>query len=325
MKIELEKNEFIKIKNGVIELPSGTLFLRQKNSAQQQFDYMLGNLNLSSESIENFHKNMAMNIFLSQALKCLYHHIIFPTKAMAFLDEFLNIGIYLKPIVCKEHLNYKVYYPNLQDLRKNYFVKDGNHCSCRGYLAIIEPILNKLGYNFNDVQFSFIKTFRIGDLGQMYNSPPIEREYISGAIGHSRVKSYSNKASLEGNTGEIRLKFNPDAIYKQRLVLFGDSFFVGCLNILSAIFEEISYIRRPYIDNELANRLNPDIILTGNAERYLVNVPDSSDDIPYFLLLLNNNVKMQALGMEDIEALRMVFYSRSSSRYIKWKQSLYER
>ncbi|MCQ8890457.1 hypothetical protein NQT72_13180 [Pseudoalteromonas carrageenovora] len=322
MQITLEDCNDLQVKNGVVILNDSTLFLRQKNKAQKQFDYMLGNIKLSKSSIENFQENMASNISFTTANNCKYHHIIFPTKAMAYIADFSNLGFSIYPIVKDVHLTYKVYYPDATSLKKDYYVKDGNHCSCIGYLSIVEPVLNKLGYSFQDIVFQFVTTNRLGDLGRMIGAQPIKRKYISGAIGHENIQSFSNLAALKGNTGEFRIKINNDAVYKERLLLFGDSFFVGCLTILSVLFEEVIYVRKPYVDQDLSNKLKPDVILTGNAERYLTNVPDSRDDKPYFLSLINPAVDMSKLSSQDIEAINMIFLSRSSDRYKAWKRKL---
>jgi hypothetical protein len=320
---KLENNIHLNVVGGVVVLFDGSLFLRQKNHAQQQFEHMLGDLEIKNTSIQNFLSNMESNICYADASSCKYCHIIFPAKPIAYRNEFSSIGLDIKPIVKNEYLGTHCFYPDVENLKSNYFIKDGSHCTCEGYLSIIEPVMLKLGYSFDSVQFEYGTTSKVSDLGRMIGGEPIDRRYIVGVTGQKRIRNFSNLSALSGNTGEFRIRINLDAVFKQRILLFGDSFFVGCMSILSALFQEVIYIRKPYIEQEFARRLQPDVILTGNAERYLVNVPDCNYDKPYFLYLINPSVKMDKLNGSDVEAMNMIFLPRQSHRYTKWLDKIF--
>lgn len=55
---DLEDNKELSIVNGVVSLKDGTLFLRQKNRAQKQFDYLQGKP-IDRQSIINFRRNVS--------------------------------------------------------------------------------------------------------------------------------------------------------------------------------------------------------------------------------------------------------------------------
>ena len=59
----------------------------------------------------------------------------------------------------------------------------------------------------------------------------------------------------------------------RRLALFGDSFAKACIKYLSFYFDQIMYVRSPFIIEELASKFQPSHIITSNAERYLSSVP----------------------------------------------------
>lgn len=182
--------------------------------------------------------------------------------------------------------------------------------------------MNKLGVDITGYPYNTGSALRVGDLGVMIGGEAIEREYIEGFSFESNVHSFSINDALPGNTGEMRMKINSRALLKKRILIFGDSFFVGCLNILTHFFEEVFYMRSPFLIKEVANCLEPDYVLTGNAERYLVDVVDGSKARPFFLNYINENVKMDKLNARDVKAFTAFFSSKKSTAYKSWRLRL---
>ena len=60
------------------------------------------------------------------------------------------------------------------------------------------------------------------------------------------------------------------------VLIFGDSFFRMMLIHLSAIFSRVICLRTRFLHPEMVTLIRPDVIFTGNAERYLSYVsPDT--------------------------------------------------
>tara|TARA_R110001583_G_scaffold17482_1_gene70631 strand:- start:1803 stop:2999 length:1197 start_codon:yes stop_codon:yes gene_type:complete len=318
----LEENKNIEVINNVIKLQDGTLFLRQKNRGQFQFEYLTGQKKISPKSIFNFKKNIKRNKEYCDKKNINYLHVIFPCKAVAYRNRFKDIGVDINPIVTEEHLNVDgVYYPNLDDIAEDWFLKTDTHCSYKGRLSIIKDIMKHISIVFPDIAFDIreSKSSSPGDLGRMIDNPPVKRESISFKI-NSDIHHFAldNKNVLSGNTGGMLLKVNTLAPIKKRVAIFGDSFFVGTMEILSIFFEEVFYMREAFIIQEVANCLEPDLIFTGNAERYLHDVKDAEKTTPYFIKLLSVNADMSKLGDKDKNAFLSFFEPKKSDKYKNW-------
>ncbi|MBF9001201.1 hypothetical protein [Vibrio nitrifigilis] len=319
-----ENNKHIEVSRGVIKIKGiNALFLRQKNSGQNQFEYINGNKNISRESIDNFIFNIKENNDFCIKNKIIYQHIIFPCKAIAYKQRFESLGIKIKNIVTEEHTSqHNVYYPSLKNISEEWFIINDTHCSYKGYIKIINEALSRAGINIPILPFHLKKSFYKGDVGKMLGEKPIEVDIIDRFDVGSDIHSFTTNHVLPGNNGEMHLKINTQAPIKKRVLLFGDSFFVGCLNYLSHLFSEVLYLREPYIIKDVANCLAPDIILSGNAERYLVNVPNSQTNPPYFTKFLNKNIKMEKLGVINQIAFESFFKPRNSIDYKNWIKDL---
>ena len=102
-------------------------------------------------------------------------------------------------------------------------------------------------------------------------------------------------------------------------MLFGDSFFVGLLDILSNIYDEVLYLRSSFILQDVANSFNADIIFTGNAERYLVNTPSYLKGRPFFLHFISDLYQSTNLDPRFTSVINYLLKGESV-KYSKWKE-----
>ena len=318
--ISIENNPNIEgINNKVLKIPDGTLFLWQKNSGQGQFEYLVGNKALSLKSINNFKYNITENNKYCKRMGIPYQHIIFPCKPVAYKKRLEELGLCIEPIVNEEILTLEnVYYPQLSDLREDYYLKTDSHCSPKGFLFFIKAILKIMGVGVVEDNFIWKYVDHIGDLANMIGlKHPIKKYQIQ--FPNSLDKhSFSIRHILPGNTGDVSIHINFTAQNKSRVLLFGDSFLKGCINILSHYFSEIFFMRSCYINKDVSNCLAPDIIITSNAERYLVDVPSIDTGKPFFINFFNNKIDFTKLSENNINAFHSFFSPRDSNAYIKW-------
>ncbi|KYL33193.1 hypothetical protein A2I98_14235 [Pseudoalteromonas agarivorans] len=166
------------------------------------------------------------------------------------------------------------------------------------------------------------KKLIIGDLGLMCNAKGVEVDYIKSFGNKAIVHKFSNKEALPGNSGEIYFTVNDEPIIKKRLLLFGDSFFEGCLEILSNIFEEVCYVRNSFIMQDVALLLKPDVVFTGCAERYLTKVESYKNTAPFFVNYFKHKASFEKLDTHSIDAFKCFFSSRDSQEFIVWRKRL---
>ena len=83
------------------------------------------------------------------------------------------------------------------------------------------------------------------------------------------------------NDGMVDMVFSPSAKFDKTVLLFGDSFFRMMLRHMSGIFTKIICLRTRFFHLEMIEAIKPDVIFSGNAERYLSNV-ESDSDAPFF-------------------------------------------
>lgn len=315
----LEKTNGIKSKNNVLTL-DGQMFLHQKNTGQRQFDYFLGKKILSEEVRENFKKNISNNRILSEKYHFLYKHIIFPAKPVVFKKLFEKKGIFLQSLQQQVFSDEKVVlYPKLNE--EDYDVSD-THTNDKGVFKILKLIINDFGL-LKDVSAEFSVGEKLNDLSSMLGLPFSNYcKLTSIDYCHSFndfTKSYALTSFLESNTGDFEFHINKYAPINKRLFLFGDSFFKTRIHIFTALFNEVIYIRAPYVIEDLVACLQPDVVLSGNAERYLVNTPSATTPRPFFMNYIVNPLKSKPTE-ELILAFEALFSGRESVRYKTFKK-----
>jgi len=255
---------------------------------------------------------------------------VFPSKPLvkkAYLPKKLQTidslyTKYYKKSLGSESKN--VLYPlqSLQNVEKTMstFWTLDTHNSIYGYLTIVNDLLVNVGMDPIDRNKYSISEQKIsGDLcKKLGTSNKVPEHKLFFTIENS-TKIYNNIKYLPGNTNNMAVYINSKARIKKRLLVFGDSFFVGAINnILHLLFREILYIRSPFIHPDIIDRFKPDIVLTGNAERYLSNVENdhNANDI---LLELYGDEKYTPDDMYIKVLKAQLAYGFYRSKYNLWK------
>ena len=296
------------------------LFLHQENSAQRQFQTLMGEISVGKENLVNFKKNIEHNKETAKRNNFDYKHIVFPAKPNIYKDQFKAIGVNLKALFTEDFMNSHVMYPQLTP--EDYYLCD-THINDTGNFKVIKEVLKS--FNYPDLpEPIFINDEKVGDLMQMMGKDDHENILvIDGFEGLScQTQEFSLSSSIVGNTGQIKILFNPAALYNRRLVLFGDSFVEHGLMIYSKLFCEVIYLRKPYIINDIVNILEPDIVLTSNTERYLCGVPNLYNDKPWFINYIDRDFDSSLLSEKDRSAFKAIFYGKQSNEYKNYFGSL---
>ncbi len=291
------------------------LFLHQENSSQRQFQVLMGEVGINANNIDNFHSNMKHNLEIAKRDGFAYKHIVFPAKPIVYEEHFKEIGVNLNSIFSEDFYHSEVAYPKLSV--EDYHLHD-THINDVGSFKVISKVLQMLNYPSLPLPL-FINAKKNGDLMKMLGRDDTENiKIINGFTGLLfKPLEFNLGAALKGNTGDVKILFNPKALYNSRLMLFGDSFFEFTLRVYSSLFTEVIYFRKPYILDDVVKILKPDIVLTANTERYLCSVPNCHKDTPWFMNYLNKRFNGELLSNADREAFEAMFSGKGSKLYKK--------
>ncbi|WP_159739469.1 hypothetical protein [Vibrio atypicus] len=311
----------MKISSDVIDI-DGYLFLHQENKAQEQIAYLSGQKKLSPEVVSNFKFNIAYNKHVLSSLDIKTLHVIFPAKPVAFRKMFENNGVNINSLYNHQsfdEIRDLIYYP---DVHISDYLKTDTHNSDLGKVRIISNLLKRVGYDITGFTPVYRHKSIMGDLSKMIKGGEelVEEFCFFSQNPFNCIEAYSTSKCLVGNSGHIDYHINGNAIFKERIVLFGDSFFRTALHIWNKLFQEVIYFRSPFIINDICELLKPNLVLTGNAERYLVNSRKHVDSPPYLAYFLSDKYDSKSLTEKDVLGFSKLFLPRESTK--SWISSL---
>jgi len=280
------------LNNFVIQGSGEFLYLGGGN--HRVLDFPTGASEIPPHAFERFERNLEMRAAYAQRAGAKYLHCVAPDKHSVVREHFPI------PVRCiaGEAFGEKVKTPFLfpvDALRKCAtsfgYLKTDTHMNFDGRLMFARQILQQLGVEAAALErrreslAGLKKIFHdfSGDLGSKLDPPQTESAEVGVQFDrHGAVLHYSNY--IGGNNGLIAAQFNLESANNDRLLIFGDSFALHCLPMLSPFFKETFFLRTLYFHTDLADAFQPTHILTSNAERYLPNI-SNDQDAPLGLLM----------------------------------------
>lgn len=169
------------------------------------------------------------------------------------------------------------------DVRDIVFRRNDSHLSMIGSIALLRLIFQMLGLVIpgNMVVYSRY-LHQVGDLGGKFDPPlaeqlamPLWEHGVLANLGQYQVVDDKNPSGFLG----IRQVFvNPQAPIKQRVVVFGNSFFErapswGLSPYFVALFTEFHFIWRPEVDIGYCREVGADVVIAQTCERFLTELP----------------------------------------------------
>jgi len=288
-----------------------------------QFDYLSGKKTVQKESIDNFHLNIAKRKEFCANKNILFMHVVFPCKAVVLAERIKSINV--KPIFNDKFINDDVIYP-VEVLKKNIgtFLKTDTHTTPFGSWLILQNIIDRLNLKFED-EPSFDKSYILGDLNRMLGIDVKEEylEFTSFINNPTAIYDVNNYQGLKGNSNRVRILKNVNPIIDKRVLIFGDSFFNYNLNyMLANIFKEVVFFRSPNFLYEIIDYIEPDIILSGQAERYLpAGLSDENYTFP-FLNHVTQDYKKHLVPEVFNSALDAIMAKNNSDKYSDWHNNI---
>jgi len=294
------KDEFV-INKDVIELSDVVVNKRDRlafltGGRHSVLAFSTGKLIPSETSIRHFRDNIKYRTRHCSALNCSYLHVIFPDKqfvasnfwpyrelvspADRYTNDIESHGVpstsilYLRETLAKAN--------NLT------FYRMDSHINDLGIILSCEKMLDCIGYQSSEALKTYKKqpvsmVMRAGDLGSKVQPKCSELEQ-QRLFCDMPIAKFAMPASF--NDGFIGILLSPEAQYKHTLLIFGDSFFNQCLDFFGIIFWRVIFVRSRFFYPDLAKAIAPEVIFTGNAERYFSSVQSDLDAPSFFPALL---------------------------------------
>jgi len=287
----------------------GNLFLTGGN--QRVLDYVSGERAILPDAKRIFRENIVLRRRLCTEAGAAFCHVLCPDKHAVLSESF---PYPIKVRVGHEFAAYAqglVHYPvdELRALRENRgYMRTDTHWNDAGMIEIVRQVL--LGLELGSQDFTemlpaidglkSVEDGFSGDLGSTLMPKAYESRIRLKTPGHAHV--FSN--NVFGNNGAIYIAINKTAARK-RLLVFGDSFIISCLGLLSLFFSEIIMVRTAFFHPEMLGLFQPEHVLSASVERYLPHTPTDAE-APVALLmapLLKKELKPDERFYEVLNAL----------------------
>lgn len=289
--LEKKKNKIVEIKNKdgnefVLRGDKGFLFLRGGN--HRIIDFFTAKKKPAMSSVTHFSHNILKRSKYCKERKIIYKHFVFPEKiyALKHLTDLSIKSLYKAYYMDSKEVNsHCVYFDFEEHEAKEYYTKTDTHLNLYGNLKLLKSIITEhdadIQAYINKVKKNVgLKTDFVGDIGNKLI--PNESELIMRYSVDESIRTYTNGLQ-KGNNGKLNILINTQALYKKKVLIFGDSFFYTILRDLSNFYTEVIFCRSPFFHEEIAELCSPDIIYTGNAERYLSNVSLDESRYDFFM------------------------------------------
>lgn len=304
-----------RIENDVLVSDSGVAFLAGGN--QQPLQYSSGELTPSPDSLRAFARNLAARSEDTSSRGIRYAHVIFPDKQSVLSEDFpfqpvVRLGeTYLSQLT--EALASQVVYPvsELSQHPDSCLPLD-THLSHTGSLVVLRQMLSAVGIDAPEALARVASRISrprrwTGDLGSK-----LDPERFQEALHLDPDWMIEEFISSGGfNDGMVDILLSPEAPINMTVLLFGDSFFRLMLKHLSGVFTRVICLRTRFYHREMVELTEPDIIFTGNAERYLSRVYSDENALPFSLYRASRGVA-DSFEPEFFEAWRSVSSPRAA-------------
>jgi len=274
----------------------GDVLLTQNNVAfliggnHSVLKFATGELKPSTDSLNAFNDNIASRVAQAQRASSAYLHVIFPDKQSVQSDDFPQNPLHRLGdsymVRLEPSLRSNVLWPADQLKREEAppFLPLDTHLTDHGSLAVLRMMLQAIGITADDAlerirsRIVCIKRSN-GDLGSKFDPPLFQEALVLEPDWPQR-----HLRSPGGfNDGMVDIVLSSEGLFDKTVLLFGDSFFRMMLSQLGAVFSRVICLRTRFLHPEMVTLIRPDLIFTGNAERYLSNVSPDTEAQPFEL------------------------------------------
>jgi hypothetical protein len=250
------------------------------------FDYVTGKRTVEEASFANFFSNIERRKTLANTMSARFLHVIVPDK-QSVLKELCPIPVEY----CLGQLYLEKFPEGTQPIRYpldllrgsavDAYLKTDTHLTDWGSVLVAYDIAGYFTGEMQSVErLTLVSSLTkeehcIGDLGGRFD-PPLGEIRRNLDLPPIRGGGFQNKLT-GGNDGMADVIVNFDAKYQKRVLLFGDSFGRQVSAILCRFFQEVVFVRTPFVHEEILFTIQPDYVVSENVERYLdYSFPDEN-------------------------------------------------
>ncbi len=286
----------LNIINGVLIGRNDDLYL--SGGSHSVLRFATGDMRVSPESVLNFKTNLESRRDIAHRGGMAYCHLIAPEKYRVVSE---NFPIPSPTTILSQYLGggCEGITDPVAELRAaidgRAYDKTDTHWNAYGKIVIARLIAQTAGRSaayIAEVEAAITASMIpfpqpiCGDLGRKLQ--PEQSETIQIVKLAHKVQTHENglphNAEKPVNDGRLAVVESDSPFAQGRLLIFGDSYLHGTLNVLSYYFKTIIFCRTRWLHEDMVAMARPDIIVTQQAERYLSFVyPDAG--APAFMLM----------------------------------------
>jgi hypothetical protein len=298
------------IENEVLIGEAGYLFLA--GGGHDVLAYVTGRRNVDDAAVEVFRANIKARGDWAERHGARYVHLIMPDKqsivpAYFPLGDPVRLGA-LYVARCPEFADALLYPADeLAAHKARAVTKVDTHLTAFGSLLVARRLVHILSGGGEAMFAQLLERLggdyvTAGDLGAKLEPPWQERvQHLDapppGPCFHNEIEG--------GQDGGVDLRFNANAMYDERVAVFGDSFGRDIARCLQFWYRNVYFFRTRYFHEEIASQCGCDILITENVERYMhACAPDGQR--PVFGLYPHLNGKSYKPSKAFAEALSAV-------------------
>lgn len=258
------------------------LFL--KNDSNDAVGQLTGNVTFNSTDILKWKLVLGCRkeYFKRNAIK--YYYLVVPNKESAMVDFIEGVELSEdRPVMKFNELFKEIYsedvcYP-LQELTKHctdFYPKGDSHWNHKGAFSSYQKLISNIQKDFpkvgvlsaNDV--NYVEQMQKGDLSGKLNGETLEANYIPRVKRSPPKMLFNNKCPNRGK----KIIFTSAEKNQPTAVIFRDSFSSHLIPFLVHSFSRVVFVWQPNIDYSILEEEKPDIVISQQAERFLIRVPD---------------------------------------------------
>ena len=213
------------------------------------------------------------------SLNAKYLFAVAPNKECVYPEK-LPVGMALAPIrpvslvmeEAREALNGAAIYPldalRIRAREVDVYPRGDTHWNIHGALVFFDAMMEALGLQAMDR--SGLELNSILSAGDLARKLGLKTEVSVGRIIRPEYRlSYDN-----GRSGAGRITCYDNTHSKlPSCVIFGDSFANGIIEFMAQSFSRVMLVTQPNVDFEILAKERPDIVISEQAERFLIRVP----------------------------------------------------
>ncbi|MCC0076860.1 MAG: hypothetical protein H6898_09790 [Rhodobacter sp.] len=291
----MQGNVEVKIENQVLFGENGDLFL--VGGGHSILRFMQG-ADLPARTAQMLHDNLVRRKAISEHYGAQFLHLIAPEKYVVYPE---NLPIDNPGHMARSYLTAgfgDAIYPVdvLRNPRRgrSYPLTD-THWSPHGILAIVEDLALRCGIEVERIaQVAAAVSDEIfedgavfyGDLGRKLDPKQGDPQLKFGTPFHCTTfdNGLGHDFNSPFNDGRLIVVDAQQACSDKTLLIFGDSYLYHALQLLALFFRRIVFMRTRFYHEEMVQMVQPDVVVSQMAERYMGSIAPDEVAPPFFMI-----------------------------------------